>query len=92
MLFKGCNLVGVLIKILTLKLILMQVFTVNKRFWNTDHDNWQEWIESVIVSYHATIEGANAKISSFPDKDKEITVEDSEICSVYFISTIVVED
>lgn len=70
----------------------MQVFTVNKRFWNTDHDNWQEWIESTIVSYHATIEGANAKISSFPDKDKEITDEDNEIGSVYFISTIVVED
>ena len=70
----------------------MQVFTVNRRFWTTDHDGWQNWIESEIVSYHATIEGANAKISSFPDKDKEITDEDNEMSSIYFISSIVVED
>ena len=70
----------------------MQVFTVNKRFWNSDHDGWQNWIESEIVSYHATIEGANAKISSFPDKDKEITDEYNEMSSIYFISSIVVED
>lgn len=70
----------------------MQVFTVNRRFWNSDHDNWQNWIESTIVSYHSTIEGANAKISSFPDKDKEITDEDNEMSSIYFISSIVVED
>jgi hypothetical protein len=70
----------------------MQVFTVNRRFWNSDHDNWQNWIESTIVSYHATIEGANAKISSFPDKDKEITDEYNEMSSIYFISSIVVED
>jgi len=80
------------IKLLTLKLILMQVFTVNKQFWNTDHDGWQNWIESVVVSYHATIEGANAKISSFPDKDKEITDKDNETSSIYFVSSIVVED
>jgi hypothetical protein len=92
MYIKGCNLVRVLIKILTFKLILMQVFTVNKRFWTTDHDGWQNWIESTIISYHATIEGANAKICSFPDKDEEITDEHNEIGSVYFISTIVVED
>ena len=70
----------------------MQVFTVNKRFWTSDHDGWQNWIESEIVSYHATIEGANAKIFSFPDKDEEITDEYDEIGSIYFISSIVVEN
>ena len=70
----------------------MEVFTVNKRFWTTDHDGWQNWIESEIVSYHATIEGANAKIFSFPDRDKEITDEHDLICSIYFTSSIVVEE
>jgi hypothetical protein len=70
----------------------MEVFTVNKRFWNYDSSHWQHWIESAVVSYHATIEGANAKISSFSDKDKEITDEYDDTYSVYFISSIVVED
>jgi len=84
--------VRVLIKLLTLKLILMQVFTVNKWFWNYDGNHYHEWIESEVVSYHATIEGANAKISSFPDKDKEITDEYDDTYSIYFVSSIVVED
>ncbi len=70
----------------------MQVFTVNRRFWTTDHDGWQDWIDYEIVSYHATIEGANAKISSFSDKNEEIRDEYDEIGYIYFISTIVVED
>ena len=70
----------------------MQVFTTNKWFWNYDTDHWQQWIESEIVSYHATIEGANAKISSFPDKDEEITDEYGSTYSIYFVSSIVVED
>jgi hypothetical protein len=70
----------------------MKIFTVNKWFAMTDHDGWQNWLESEIVSYHATIEGANAKISSFPDKDKEITDEHNQTGSIYFISSIVVKE
>jgi hypothetical protein len=70
----------------------MQVFTVNKWFWTTDHDGWQNWIKSEIVSYHATIEGANAKISSLPDKDEMITDDYGDTYSIYFVLSIVVED
>jgi hypothetical protein len=70
----------------------MQVFTVNKWFWNHDADYHHRWVESEIVSYHATIEGANSKISSFPDKDKKITDDYDETYSIYFVSSIVVED
>ena len=69
----------------------MQVFTVNKRYWTTDHDGWKNWIESIIVSYHATLEGADAMISSFPDKNEKI-IDDDESLPVYFISSIVVEE
>ena len=70
----------------------MEVFTVNKRFWNYDGNHYHKWIESEIVSYHATIEGANAKIFSLPDKDEKITDEYDLICSIYFTSSIVVEE
>lgn len=70
----------------------MQVFTVNRWFWNHDTDYYDKWTESEIVSYHATVEGANAKISSFPDKDKKITDEYDETYPIYFVSSIVVED
>ena len=70
----------------------MQVFTVNKWFRNYDSNHYHEWIESEIVSYHATLEGANTKISSFPDKDEKITDEYDGAYPIYFVSSIVVED
>lgn len=70
----------------------MEVFTANKRFWKFDNEGWQYWIESEIISYHSTIEGANAKISSFPDRDKEVTDDGGDLVPIYFVSSIVVED
>ncbi len=75
-----------------IKKLPMKIFAINKRFWNSNHEGWKQWIESEIISYHATEEGANAKISSFDDKDEEITDEYGDLSSVYFISCIEVKE
>ena len=70
----------------------MKIFTINKRFLTSNYEGWKQWIESEIISYHATEEGAKNEISSFDDKNEEITDEYGDLSSIYFISCIEVKE
>jgi hypothetical protein len=40
----------------------MYVYSVSKNENVSDHEDWHQWVESNIISYHSTPEKANEKI------------------------------
>lgn len=48
---------------------MKKIYRVSKNYWATDSDGWQNWIDSTIISYHASEEGAKKKIVSLLEKE-----------------------
>ena len=52
---------------------LKKIFRVNENYHASDSDVWQHWIDSNVISYHATEEGAKKKITNLLEK-KMLTI------------------
>jgi len=70
----------------------MDLYIIKHNYMTTDHDGWQHWMATSVVSYHSTKEKAKIKLAEIlkergltEETNADYLDEDGDTCNEYDI-------